>query len=118
MPPSRSLGLPVEEWGETDALLTQAYIALDDLRCRCGCGQWADEAHDPDTEGRWHISADDTCYAGAAIEEHRKTNSSPQPGALLSIRLVPEGEAAGFDPARVAAELAARDERLAAMTTD
>ena len=66
----------------------------------------------------WHISADDTCYAGAAIEEHRKTNSSPQPGALLSIRLVPEGEAAGFDPARVAAELAARDERLSAMTTD
>ena len=115
MPPSRHLGLPVEEWGETDSLLTQAYIALDDLRCGCGCGQWADVAHDPDTEGRWQVDDDSTCYAGAALTEFRQAHKTPPPGALISIQLAPEGGVAGFDPAKAAAEVAERDSRLAAM---
>lgn len=115
MPPSRYLGLPLVEWGETDFLLTQAYDRLDLLRCSCGCGQWADLAHDPDTEDRWQVDDDTTCYAKAAVAAHHEAHPKPAPGAVPMIRLLPPGASSGFDPERAALEVAERDARLQAL---
>ena len=82
------------EWGDTDVALTTALDALEALRCQCGCGQWRDVAHDPDTDGWWEVDTDTVCYAGAALAEWR-ANKGPEQmdkGALVFVRLDPEYE--------------------------
>lgn len=113
MPPSRYLGLGLDDWCQTDFLLTQAYEVLQEQRCPCGCGQWADVAHDPETEGLWEVVDDVTCYAGAALHRWRKDNNEPRPGGLVAVTLQ-EGDGGAFDPARAEREQRLLRERLAA----
>lgn len=116
MPPSRFLGLPWSEWGETDRLLVEAAgICRDDL-CPCGCGQWVDEAHDESSDGRWEVSAP-VCYARNAIEAwQEKHREDADPGQLVGVHLLPEGvtpkDPLEFDPTRAATEFAALQTRL------
>ena len=89
----RHLGLDhLQEHGETDALLVMAVHYLDSLLCPCGCGQYADVAHDPDTDGWWEVDTDTVCYAGAALAQWREDKGPEQmdPGALVRVVLDPE----------------------------
>ena len=92
MPPSRYLGLPWREWGDTDVALVSALDTLEALQCPCGCGQYADLAHDPDTDGWWDVDTETVCYAGAAIAEWRDNKGPEQldKGALVYVRLDPD----------------------------
>ena len=72
--------------------LTSALDALEALKCPCGCGQDADLAHDPDTDGWWEVDTETVCYAGAALAEWRD-NKGPEhldKGALVYVRLDPD----------------------------
>ena len=95
-------------------------LAYDGLRrereaslCRCGCGQIAEQSHDPDSEGRWLVE-ESTCFARQALEDHRRSHKDSPPGTLYAVRLGDPDELT-FDPARAAVERAARDARLAAL---
>ena len=63
-------------------ILHHVAAELDDMRCPCGCGQWADEAHDPNRA--WEV-VPTTCFVREAlgdwIEDHK-----PGPHVLLGIR--------------------------------
>lgn len=104
MPPSRYLGLPWPEWGETDQFLTRALDALTASVCPCGCGHWRSDTLDPATAGRWQVSIE-RCQARAALEDYRASHE-PDPGELIGVHLLPEGEVASdpleFDPAAAA----------------
>lgn len=108
MPPTRYLGLPWPEWGETDVLLTSALDAYDRLVCAC-CNQFRDQAHDPATEGRWQPVVQ-TCYAGEALAAFREDHKDDLGNKLVGVRLLKPGEVPAdpmvFDPARAAAEYA------------
>ncbi len=109
------MGLPWPEWGETDYLLTQAYAVYRSKLCPCGCGHWVDDCLSEATDGRWQVEVD-RCYARAAIEAFRDAHPDLDPGALVSTRLLPEGEDASdspsFDPAIAAREYAELQARL------
>ena len=94
----------------------------DRLTCKCGCGQWAPESHDPATMGRWYCGTDTTCYAGAAVETFMKANPDLPPGAIVTVRLLAPGERlpaeAKFDPSRALEEHEAMLARLAAAEHD
>lgn len=91
----RFLDLPWDEFGETSLLLSLARRRHDALMCRCGCGQWAPESHDPMTDGEWVVVDDETvCYAGAALERWREDGDKPEPGALIRVRRFTEQELA------------------------
>lgn len=62
--------------------------------CRCGCGQWAPEAHDPATEGQWLIVDDDApiCFAGAVLQEWQEKAPKLEPGALPFVRRMTAAE--------------------------
>lgn len=73
-------------------LLCTALDTLTALECRCGCGQYADIAHDPDTDGEWVVVDDEViCYAGAALERWRDDDGhkGTEPGAQVFVRRVP-----------------------------
>lgn len=72
---------------ETDALLYHAYSIHQSKVCQC-CGQWAEIAHDPDTDGWWEVETV-TCYAGAELQRWGKDNKEPEPGTLRHVRLDP-----------------------------
>lgn len=77
-------------WCETDTLLSMA-LTLDE-RSKCpGCGQYVDEAHDPDMDGGFEVE-EIVCYACAAQErwrtEHQKNH--PEPGTLTFIKKLVE----------------------------
>ena len=85
------VGLPWGRWkrlSETDAGLMFALSVYEGSLCGCGCGQWAQDAHDPDTDGEWEVIDDDFCYAGAALEEWQKENAGDaEPGQLIRLEL-------------------------------
>lgn len=86
------LGLPWPAWGETDVLLAMARRIVDKSLCPCGCGQPVDTSTDASTAGRWQASVDE-CYARAALEEFREKHGADlPPGALVGVKLLPEGE--------------------------
>lgn len=59
--------------------------------CSCGCGQWAEDAHDPDTNGWWEVDDSQICEAGAALDEWRKEHGErAEPGQLLHVHLSPD----------------------------
>lgn len=67
--------------------------------CPCGCGQWADEAHDPNLENRWVVE-ETLCYPAKATADYRENNDVGE-SAFLSVRLGTEREAAEatrYDP--------------------
>lgn len=65
-----------------------ALSLYESMLCGCGCGQWAEDAHDPDTDGEWEVIDDDVCYAGAALDEWRSENAeSAEPGQLIRVEL-------------------------------
>lgn len=101
MPPTTVLGLPYEPWGETDCLLVMARAALRDQICRCGCGQYIDEAHNPASKYTVDVV---TCQAGAALERYRKEHPEPEPGQMVTVRRT--------DAKSDAAEYASLKERL------
>lgn len=84
VPPTTILQLPYEPWGETDCLLIMARESLRAALCSC-CGQYVDEAHDPNKH--WDVEVL-KCYAGAAVETYRKANPEPSPGLLIMPKLV------------------------------
>ncbi len=96
VPPSRYLGLPYPEWGETDQMLTLAFERCEQDRCPCGCGQWRDEAHDVETSGWWEVETV-TCWAGSALSEWRKGNPDPPAGTLAAVRLSDDYYPRGHD---------------------
>ncbi len=111
----RHLGLGhLQEHGETDALLVMAVHQLDALRCPCGCGQYVDQAHNPDTQGRWQPHVVD-CYAGNALREFRKDHEGELEDKLVHLELLPEGQTARdpleYDPVRARAEYEAHQRR-------
>ena len=92
MAPTRYLGLPWREWGETDAALTSALHTLDAMACRCGCGQYVDEAHDEALADRWQPRVA-ICYARRAITQFEDDHKGDiKPGDLVWLELLPEGE--------------------------
>ena len=104
MAPSRYLGLPWREWGETDAALTSALHTLDAMACPCGCGQDMDQAHDERLADRWQPRVV-TCWAGRVLADFRKDHEDQiKPGDLVHLELLPEGQTAtdplGYDPVR------------------
>ncbi len=116
MPPTRFIGLPWVEWGETDRLLVQATAIARDAECGCGCGQWVDECTDEGTDGRWEISTS-VCYARNAIDAWaEKHKDDLEPGQMIGAHLVPEGvepvDPLDYNPDRAAAERAALEARL------
>lgn len=98
VPPSTYLGLGYEPWGRTDFVLTQAREHLRGLLCSCGCGQYADVAHDPALMHEWQIETD-TCFAGAKLEEFREHNQEPPPGQLVTVVRRSAADAAKSDAA-------------------
>lgn len=85
------LGLPWPAWGETDVLLAMARREVDTGACPCGCGQDATVSTDPMTEGRWQPTVT-ACLARAALEEYQERHKDDLPaGALVGVRLLPEG---------------------------
>ena len=72
-------------------------------RCPCGCGQWADEAHDPATEGRWIVDTAE-CFARKALRDYAESEH-PAAHVLSGVRLA-TGDAdlaeLRYDPARAA----------------
>lgn len=78
--------MPWPEWGDTAITLLQVGDALRAARCPCGCGQWADLAHDPETSGWWDVEPVE-CYARAALTEWREQNKDAGPETLLGVRL-------------------------------
>lgn len=58
--------------------------------CPCGCGQFRDEAHDPESDGWWEVDASIICQAGAALETWRRAQKEPVPGVLPVVRLSAE----------------------------
>ena len=110
MPPCKILGLPWPEWGETDCLLVAALAEFDALVCSCGCGVWAEDAHDP--ERRWVVDTV-TCYAAKALAKYRD-DEKPGVGVLLAVRPAVEGEVdtTEFNPALAAAEYEAHMARF------
>jgi hypothetical protein len=91
VPPSRYLQLPWPEWGETDFGLTQAFDWYQQNLCPCGCGYLRDDCADPDKAGRWQPVVE-TAYAGAALREFMEAHPDLPAGALVGVRLLPEGE--------------------------
>ena len=90
--------------GETNVVLHHVAAELDDMRCPCGCGQWADEAHDPATEGRWQVATTE-CFARKALLEHQESKK-PFDHALVGVRLARDDDDLAelvFDPARAQA---------------
>lgn len=83
VPPTTILQLPYEPWGETDCLLIMARETLRAALCPCGCGQYADEAHNAASE--WTVD-ETVCRAGAALEKHRKDHPDPPYGQMLNVR--------------------------------
>lgn len=79
------MGLDYPPWGETDRILALARARLRAMVCPCGCGQWADEAHDPASKSEWWVDTD-TCYAGAALAQFHKDNPEPPDGQLVVVR--------------------------------
>ena len=115
IPPTRYLQLPWAPWGEVDYTLTMALAAHERSLCPCGCGQPADVAHDDDTEGRWQVEVP-TCYAKAAIDEFMSEHSDDlDPGQMVGVRLLPEGEEPR-DPLAFDPEMAARYAQRATTT--
>ena len=95
------MGLPWPEWGDTAVTLLWLGDELRALRCPCGCGQFADEAHDSQTEGRWVVEATD-CYARKALVEWAEAEK-PERWTLTGTRLArTEGDMAevAYDPAQ------------------
>ena len=86
VPPTTLLGLSYRQWGETDQLLTLAYEQCEASRCGCGCGQWMDEAHNPETSGWWEVDST-VCFAGVALGEWRDQNKDAGAGTLIGVRL-------------------------------
>lgn len=80
------LGLSYKRWGETDRLLTLAFEQCESTRCDCGCGQWIDECHDPETSGWWEVEQT-VCFAGVALSEWREQNKGAPAGTLAGVRL-------------------------------
>lgn len=108
MAPSRYLGLPWREWGATDVALNMALHTLEAMACPCGCGQPVDECHDEDNAGRYQVEVT-TCQARVALAAFQADHKGDlEPGSLLSVRLLGEGETPAdplvFDPARAAEE--------------
>ena len=56
------------------------------------CGQYADQAFDPDTDGWWEVDTETVCYACAALAEWREDKGPEQmeKGAQVRVRLDPE----------------------------
>jgi len=69
-----------------DELLAMA-AKLDDLAKCPGCGQYTDEAHDPENDGGYDVE-EVVCYACAAQERWRrdKEKSRPEPGTLTLLK--------------------------------
>lgn len=89
--------MPWPEWGETDFLLTQAYDITLSMRCSCGCGQWSDEARDPDTDGLW-VVRERECFARKASVDWVRDNK-PDPHVLISVTLGdPDDPLDEYDP--------------------
>lgn len=89
------IGLRYKPWGETDLMLTSARKLLKALLCGCGCGQYADESHDPNS--RYEVDTS-ICKAGEALEQHRELNEKPPAGQTVSVRLVSLGRTDPTDP--------------------
>ena len=68
-----------------------ALHTLEAMVCSC-CGQYADLAHDPDTDGWWEVDTETVCFAGAALAQWRESDGPKQmdPGALPYVRLDPD----------------------------
>ena len=88
--------MPWPEWGETDVALALARRRHEQLICKCGCGQWAPLAWDPDTDGWWEMCTEPPeapiCYAGAAVDEWRRDTKPDQiePGVIPTVQLDPD----------------------------
>jgi hypothetical protein len=55
--------------------------------CEC-CGQWAEDAHNPDTDGEWEVDDETVCYAGKALQEWRSdVGDKAEPGQLIRVEL-------------------------------
>lgn len=57
--------------------------------CSCGCGQPAQTAHDPESDGYYEVDEDTVCYAGAALDTYRadlqRQKREQAPGQLLRV---------------------------------
>lgn len=73
-------------------MLSLAIDTLKSMECPCGCGQYVDLAHNPDTDGWWEVDTETICYAGAALAEWRENKGPEQldKGALVRVVLDPE----------------------------
>lgn len=79
--------LGVEQpWCEADTLLSMALTLDEKARCP-GCGQYMDEAHDPDNDGAFEVE-EAVCYACAAQERWRRDHEKnrPEAGTLTYLR--------------------------------
>lgn len=116
MPPTKYLGLPWPEWGETDVLLTTALDLHESSTCQCGCNQPRDLAHDPDLADRWQPQIAE-CYAGTTLREFVNERREEIGHRLVYLTLLPEGQTANdpleYDPAQARAEYEALQARHA-----
>lgn len=115
VPPSKYLGLPWAEWGETDYLLTQAFDLHERLTCR-ECGGWSPQCRGdhPDRQVQVHVTV---CRLTEALAEFRSEHEEElTPGMLLWAELLPEGVEAtdplAFDPDKAKVEFEAMQKRL------
>lgn len=73
-------------WSEVDTLLSVALTL--DARSKCpGCGQYVDEAHDPDMDGGFTVE-ETVCHGCAAQERWRRDHEKnrPEPGTLTWLK--------------------------------
>lgn len=90
--PTKLLGLPWPEWGETDVLLAMARREVDQRLCPCGCGHDVETCRDDRLQGRWQVTVME-CHARAELERWQDKNGEKlSPGALIGVRLLAEGE--------------------------
>src|SRR5699024_271505 len=83
--PTRYLGMRRDAY--LDFLLTMALDVHDnDLLCPCGCGFYADDTLDPDSDGWYGVDDSVICSARAANTEYQKNDAQDaEPGTLITV---------------------------------
>lgn len=74
-------------------LLMAALHTHDQGLCVCGCGQYSELAHDPDTDGWWEVETM-VCNAGAALADwDEREGKTAESGTMRYVRFDSEGYA-------------------------
>lgn len=81
------MAISAGDWSPTDTLLAMALRLDEQARCP-GCGEYADEAHDPEMDGGYEVEevVCQACAARARWQTEHQKSKNPEPGVLTVLR--------------------------------